>query len=182
MLIKEQSMGMDSRDVIWESTFDLYYDCYFQELLIYGLSGRWIKIDIVVRILMAATASGSTISGWALWEDPTYKTLWSFIACFTAILTIVYLTLNVAEKVKTYTQTHKDFLSLRHRLYQLRNDQAIDPDFPIEEMNDKLKEYRSEYSAICSQTSFDILKTTRLENTTQDEINSRLADITQGGS
>jgi hypothetical protein len=172
-------MNHDARDLIWQYTYELYYDCYFEELLMYYLSGRWIKVDIVARILMAVTASGSTISGWTLWQQPNFKTAWAIIAGFTALLAITYMTLNVTEKVKLHTQSYKDFFGLRQKLQQFRNDLGIDPNFQIEEMNSQLKTFGDIYSSICSQSAYDILNTKKLKKTTQVEINHKLSDIIQ---
>ncbi len=172
-------MNEDAKDLIWQYTYELYFDCYFEELLMYYLSGRWIKIDIVVRILMALTASGSTISGWALWQNPNFKPIWAIIAGITALLAIIYVTLNVTEKVKLYTQAFKDFLQLRHKLQQLRNDLAIDPNFSIEDMNTKLKAYGEIYASVCSQSAYDIFNTKKLKKNTQKEIVHKLSDIIQ---
>lgn len=172
-------MNPDARDLIWQYTYELYYDCYYEELLMYYLSGRWVKLDIVVRILMAITASGSTISGWALWQQPNFKAIWAIIAGITAILAILYMTLNVTEKVKLHTQAFKDFSQLRYKLQQYRNDLSIDSNFKIDEMNTILKTFGENYSAICSQSAYDILKTKKLMKSTQKEINHRLSDIIQ---
>ena len=172
-------MNQDSRDLIWQYAYELYYDCYYDELLMYYLSGRWIKADIVIRILMTVTASGSTISGWALWQEPDFKIIWTIIAGITALLAIIYMTLNVTEKVKLHTQAFKDFFQLRQKLQQFRNDLAIDASFPIDDMNTKLKTYGEDYSKIFRQSTYDILKTKKLKQNTQKEINHRLSDIIQ---
>ena len=62
--------------------------------------------------------------------DTSYRGLWSFIAGLTAIITIVYMVLNVTEKVKAHTQAHVDLMAMRHRLSPFRSDLALTRDSP----------------------------------------------------
>ena len=57
---------MDTRDQIWNTIFDVYYDSYYYELLSNRMVAKWLKWDEFSRVLMAVTASGSAISGLAL--------------------------------------------------------------------------------------------------------------------
>jgi len=40
----------------------------------------WSRFDTVSTVLVAITASGSTIAGWALWNEPAGKFTWGIIS------------------------------------------------------------------------------------------------------
>jgi hypothetical protein len=56
------SMSFDQRDKIWETSFDTYYNCYFEEMVADVLLYRWSLVDDVNKWLIAISASGSAVS------------------------------------------------------------------------------------------------------------------------
>ena len=66
-------MEHDARDVLWNRAFDTYYDSLFEETVADWIVDRWQIADDVTKVLVALTALGSGISGWALWNDPEWR-------------------------------------------------------------------------------------------------------------
>ena len=77
------------RDELWNSTYETYYDTFYEEIAADYLIIRWMKINDITNILIALTASGSLVSGWLLWSTPAGKTLWGIVAGVAAILAII---------------------------------------------------------------------------------------------
>ena len=73
-----------------ELSWHPFYISYFQELASQLLSKKWEKIEIGISLIVAITASGSAISGLAFWNKPGFKAIWSVIAIFSMLASIVY--------------------------------------------------------------------------------------------
>jgi hypothetical protein len=73
-------MAQGSNSPFQKASLDTFYEAYFQELASGVLVGRWQRIDLTTSILVASTATGSTVTGWALWTMPGWKTLWVIAA------------------------------------------------------------------------------------------------------
>ena len=43
-------MTGDSRDSLWEATFETYYDSYYQEILAYELINHWQYLDETAKL------------------------------------------------------------------------------------------------------------------------------------
>ncbi|MBM3156539.1 MAG: hypothetical protein FJ004_04555 [Chloroflexi bacterium] len=98
------SMTEDPRDTLWNDAFYTYYDAYFEELLSDTLVQRWTRIDFIVKILVALTASGSAVAGWTLWEKPELKVVWGAISLIAAIASIFHTTALVDNFIKEHTK------------------------------------------------------------------------------
>jgi hypothetical protein len=68
------------RDRLWEAVFETYYDAYYEEILSGDLIDRWQSFDEFAKIVIALTASGSAVSGWALWTQPGFRAVWAVLA------------------------------------------------------------------------------------------------------
>ncbi len=73
-------MSSYSRNELWKASFKTYYNAYFQELVAKLLVSRWQVLDGFTKVLVALTATGSVVSGWALWSEPYLKTVWGVLA------------------------------------------------------------------------------------------------------
>ena len=169
-------MTFDPRDIIWNSTFDTYYECYFEEMVADGLLYRWCLLDDINKWLIALTASGSVISGWALWQDPNFKDIWITIAALSAFLAITHSALGVQQRIKNWEASKKAFVDLRIEFEWLRQDISIHPDFNIDEVEGKLRSLRQKYSENMSRLSPDTLRTRRLEEKMQDRLEETISD------
>lgn len=100
-------------DLYWKPAYVTYYEAYFQELASEGLVSRWQKIDIVTAFLVAVTASGSAIAGWALWNAPGWKLAWATIAGSATLASVGHGVVRVPSRVKEQEDLRRSFCQLR---------------------------------------------------------------------
>src|SRR6266481_5262522 len=97
------------REQLWDASFDTYYKVFFEELAADGLVNKWGRLDDVTKIIVALTASGSAISGWALWTHPEYKALWLAVSGLAALLSVVHTALAVPNRIKAHADDKRRF-------------------------------------------------------------------------
>jgi hypothetical protein len=171
-------MALDPRDSLWDATFDTYYDAYYEEIAADALINRWQLLDEVAKVVVALTASGSAVAGWALWNDPAFRTFWVVLAGLGAILAIVHATLGVPGRLKTWGEIKRAFVTLRIDLETFRYRMEADPAFDVGTFQQQFEQYRKRYTEAMQQLQNDILLTSRLENAAQDDLNARVKDKT----
>jgi hypothetical protein len=169
-------MTFDPRDIIWNSTFDTYYDCYFEEMVADKLLYRWCLLDDINKWLIALTASGSAVSGWALWDKPELNLIWIILSSLSAFLAITHSSLGVQQKIKSWEVSKKAFVDLRIEFEWLRQDISIHPDFDIPEVEQRLNSLRQRYSENMSRLSPDTLRTRKLDSSIQTKLNDTIAN------
>lgn len=152
-------MSHDPRDAIWNKTFETYYESYFYELVADKLVDRWQLTDDVTKVLVAITASGSAISGWALWQDPGVKWLWAIVAGIGAVLAIVHAALGVPNRIKDWEDIKRSFVSLRVNLETFRHRMEIDPNFPVDGFTNDYAIFRKQFGELVPRQKNDILRT-----------------------
>ncbi|WP_417764945.1 hypothetical protein [Shewanella chilikensis] len=170
------------RDQLWNVSFETYYDSYFEEMVADKLLYRWCLLDDVTKWLVAITASGSAVSGWALWGEVNggFKISWAVIAGAAALLAITHNALGVQQRIKNWEDGKKAFVILRLDLETLRQDMATFPEFDVESYSTKYALLRAKYSELMSRISPDTLRTKRLELKIQDSLNEVLSNQIQG--
>lgn len=169
-------MNSDPRDELWQVSFETYYDVYFQEMVADRLVGRWQRADEVTKLIVALTASGSAVSGWALWSEPHLKVLWAVFAGAAAAFSIGHSTLGVPARLKDLGELKRRFAGVRIDLETMRYAMRIDPEFPLDEFATKFGELRQKYADGFQLLKNDILETRRFDNAIQDELNRQLGD------
>jgi hypothetical protein len=170
-------MAHNPRDTIWEKVFETYYDSYFCELVADKLVSRWQATDDITKLLVALTASGSAVSGWAFWQDSTLKWAWAAVAGVGALLSIEHASLGVSGRLKDWQDIKRDFSWLRVNLETFRQRMEIDPQFPIKEFTDEHAEYRRQLGDLVPRQKNDILRTRSLRRSAQSELNQALRNI-----
>jgi hypothetical protein len=173
-------MAIDPRDELWDAAFNTYYDAYYQELLRDRLVDRWQRADDITKVLTALTASGSAVSGWALWSQPAFKMLWLILASIAAVLTIVHASLSVPGRVRDHSDCKRLFAGLRITLETFRYCMRVDPNFPVDKFLGDFVQYRSRYSDSIQLVKNDILITRRLQKATQNYLNLLLKQEIDG--
>jgi hypothetical protein len=168
-------MTVDQRDEIWVAAFDTYYDSYFEEICADRLISRWQKLDEASKLIVAITASGSAVTGWALWSQPGFRTLWTIIASTGAVLAIVHAVLGVPGKIKDHGEVKRLFVALRIDLETFRYRMRFDPNFSVEDFTKEFSRYRDRYSSTVQLLKNDLARTRRLERKTQSELNEILS-------
>ena len=177
-------MAFDARDEIWNAAYDTYYSTYYEEKVCDVLLDRWQWLDEVTKILVALTATGSAVAGWALWQDPNFKWIWTSIASTGAVLAIVHTALDVAGRLKGHGDNRRLFASLRIDLETFRYRMQANNQFPVEEFTNELVELRERYGQAIDRGRNDIMLTDSLRQSVQDELDERIADKidkSQGG-
>jgi len=175
-------MAVDPRDEIWNAVFETYYDSYYEEVTADALVNRWQWVDEITKVLVALTASGSAISGWALWSDPNFRLVWTGLAGFAAILSIVHTALGVPARLRDWGEVKRYFASLRIDIETCRYKMKVNSEFPIGEFIDSLTEFRQRYGEGVQRFRNDIALSKRLQLRTQNELNDRLGDAVIEGS
>ena len=173
---------MDERDRLWDVVFDTYYDVYFEELAAENLSRRLGGLDNLTKFLVALTASGSAVAGWALWSSSGWRILWAILAGFAAILSILGATLKTPDRVRRLEEVKQCFCRPRVDLETLRDTMRLRSDFPIDETRSRWTELRDSYNTAMQRVQNDPLRSRRFLKKTQNELNERLADQIEGGT
>jgi len=171
----------DPRDEIWSASFNILYDSLYQEIVADRLVKKWQKIDALTRVLVALTASSSAVAGWALWTKPEVKPLWIVLSGIAAVLSIIHATLGVPDRIKQFTEDEGRFLSLRIQLEAFRYKMRIDSQFDVANFTDDLLKFLERFAENGRQIKNDLLRTRRLEEASQSQVNTALAkEIDEG--
>lgn len=167
-------MNKEIFDAFWNPSFETLYEAYFQELASGVLIKRWKYIHIVIAILVASTASGSAIAGWALWSEPVWKSLWTFFAGIASIASIVQGVLGVPEKVREQESLRQLFSELRVDAETFRQKLVIYREITqADSVHQKLRERLSD---LIGRTHPDIAFTIGLRKKVQNQLNSALRE------
>lgn len=176
-LVKVQA-DSDTRNRIWEEVFKTYYDSYYQEILVHDLINRWQFLDDAAKCTVALTASGSAISGWALWMQPGGRWLWGLLAGVGAVLAILQVSLGVPARISQWRDVRQYFAALRIDLETFRSRMRIDQAFPIGQYSQEFEQFRKRYGEGIPDLRKDILLTSALKKKAQTELDVRLSDET----
>jgi hypothetical protein len=166
----------DPREGIWEASFDTYYESLFEELVASALITRWSRVDEIVKIIVAATTSSSVISGWALWNQPGFRTAWVIVSGLGAIFSLIITTLGVPTRVKSHAENKRRFVSLRVDLETFRMKMKFNPEFDVLSFAKEFDDYRRRYSDNIQLLGNDTLRTDRFDKKMQGQVNIRLGN------
>jgi len=169
-------MTVDSRDQLWELTFETLYDSSFEEMVADNLITKWQLVDEITKVSAAVTASGSVVAGWALWNQEPFKVFWAVAAGLAALLVIVHAALGVPTHLKDLGERGILFTMLRLDLETLMGQMRLNPEFSIDDYNSKFLKYRERYKAGIERLKPDILRTSWLERRLQNRLNEHLKD------
>ena len=172
----KDAMEIDKRDKLWEASYDIFYDCYYEEIVSHWLVQFWSVVDDITKWLVALTASSSAVAGWALWNNAGYKELWLMLSMAAGFLSITHSSLGIQSRIKTWSETKKSFVILRMELQSIRQDMAINPDFEIEVMTKRITDVRSKYEDAMSQLGADSFRTSCVERKAQEKLNQTISD------
>jgi len=103
-------------DLYWDSTYRILYDTWMQELISEELANFWGRFNAISSILIAATATGSAIAGWTLFNTTAGKVIWGVLSGVAALFSLLDSTLGVPARVKEQSDTRTMFLELRLKL------------------------------------------------------------------
>lgn len=168
-------------NTLWDKVFEVYYDSFYEEMIAEALIKKWSVFDSMSKFLALITASGSTIAGISLWNDPEYKIIWVIISVLAALVVAANLSMKVAENLKHQMNTEKEFRDLRIAVETLRMKMEIENinTGTCDSSNnyDQLMEYKNKYRELSCGIENDILKSKKFGYKIQKELDDRLEDI-----
>lgn len=167
-------MSNGNREELWNSAWNAYYDAYYFEIYISSIASRWELLDIVSKIVISSTVSGSAIAGWQLWGQEGYKTIWAIIAGFASIMSIVHAALQVSNKIESNTKLASNFTNLRIELETFREQMGIFPEFEVDTYNKEFLQLKSKLKSNTTSYKPDLLATNALQEKSQQKLNKRL--------
>lgn len=165
-------------DVYWKPSYETLYIVTFQEAVSSALAGRWLRIDALINILVSVTASGSAIAGWALWNQPGWRTVWVLAAGSVSVFAIVHNGAQVPTRLKSQEDFRRQLTRLRTDLETFR--QRLEVKIGTLEIFDKnYSELRNRYAELIYNAPSDIANTHRLRVKIQKQIEEVLRDEIQ---
>jgi hypothetical protein len=90
------------------------------QLILYQRCNFW--YDVVL-----AVGTSGTVAGWAIWQGPAGKVVWSLLGAVVALLAIVKPILQLAKKIEHYTQQHHQYTELFLTIDEIFTQAAISP-------------------------------------------------------
>lgn len=165
-------MSPTLKETLLKHGFTTFYEAYFQELSSQELVSRWQVIDMTTAFLIAVTASGSAVAGWALWTAPAGKFSWAVIAGITPVASIIHGVMGVPRQVKE----QEDF---RRRFCVIRVDgetylQQLDAGLDEERARTALDELRKRLAQAVADVSPSVIFTKRFRRKIQGQLNELL--------
>jgi hypothetical protein len=164
----------DSTQSLWNASFDTYFDCMFEEWLAAAMIGRLSAIDDITKVLVAATASGSAIAGWAVWEHPGSKIIWAICSGVAALLSVVHSSLGISTRIKSHAEDQRRFSSLRADLETFRYRMQFEQTLDLAQLEKDFFAFRQRFSENIQALANDSFRTNRLEIKTHHRIENRL--------
>lgn len=176
----EGESDSESFGELWKAVFETYYDAFYNEVLADKLVNRWQIVDDVSKMLVAVTASGSAISGWALWNQPGYRLIWTGLAGFSAILGITHSSLGVANRLKDWGEIKRSFAMLRIELETLQYRMKFDFKATNREFERQFIKHRRQYLGAVQRIKNDVLLRQGLKVKAQKDVDRRFEEDQKG--
>jgi hypothetical protein len=161
-------------DRLFKETFATYYDAHFYEIEAEMLAQKWQRVDEVVKVIVAVTASGSAVASWAIWQKPGLQMLWAILSGIAALAAIIHATLGVPGRLKDWIEIRGFFLVLRNDLQILRQRMRAAPNLPIETIQSDYEALRKRFAEGEAKIKSDILLSTRLRVAAQQQLDDRI--------
>ena len=99
---------------LWGFVNSDHYACFYEEAVAEFLVSRWRLVDTIFKFLMSASASGSTIAGWAIWSGSNVgKTAWTIASGLTALIALIHTSLGISDRIREDTLIFATFQQLR---------------------------------------------------------------------
>lgn len=126
-------------DELCQLRFDLFY---LDDCISYSR-----KCDDFINMFTAITSS-SSVGAWIIWR--TWSFLWSCIIAVSQVINAIKIYLPYSKRIKIlneqYSELYKLFIDCEYMWFKISNG-----DFTEEEINDKLREFRSKKHMIDSK-------------------------------
>lgn len=167
----------DRLEVYWRLSYETLYNVVFQEGVSSALVERWRRVDILTNILVAVTASGSAIAGWAVWNQAGGRVAWAILAGCVSVLSIVHGAVQVPTQLKEQDEFRRLFSRLRVDLETFRQELELEPG-RIEAMSKTYIGLRDRYADLVMRAPSSIINTRKLRLRAQEETDRLLEEAT----
>jgi hypothetical protein len=107
-------------NAFWKPSFEVLYQCYFQELASSELINRLRTIDKWTGLVVAMTASGSMFAGLGFWGTAIGEYVWGSIALLVSCASTYHAVFEVRDRVKEEDQSCRNFRELRVDIQNFR--------------------------------------------------------------
>jgi len=154
-------------DAYWEPAYRILYEAYMQELISEDLAAFWGLMDTLTTVAVAITAPASTITGWAMWNEPAGKLTWAAISGTASLISVLAGALVVPGRVKQQGELRSAFLHLRLDLEAFRDDL---PTLQYDESRQRFQALRIRYQQELQKTKPDIALTIRRRENIQNRL------------
>jgi hypothetical protein len=163
-------MVSDEINQIWTDCWNLYHESYYQERLADKLALKWQRFDYPATFLVTITASGSAITGWALWDTSTGKIAWIVIAGVAALVSCASTVLGVSGRIKLLQDTRNKFSKIRisFEVFRARLS-SLDESEALQKKDELIKEYQN-----APEKVHDFAINRKFEESVQDELDKDL--------
>ena len=146
------------RSKYWRDAFFFFTQAYYYELLASLLSRRWEKWGSWISFVIAITASGSAISGWAVWHQNRLGTIaWAVFVGMASLLSIAQDKLNVQAHINKQRLLRKRFAQIRGALQILLSD--IESGQDLARIEAVFKTQREKYFDLTASVDSDMFET-----------------------
>lgn len=172
-------MADDLRKIIWEKTYYTYYKAYYYEYVSTRIIRKWQVTHDFSRVIIAITASGTGISGWALWKNSIGAVAWAMIAGLAALCTVIYAAWDVSNKIKEWSEVRNDCINLRIDLEIFRDRMLLDKNFDIKNFQQYLIDFKKKYGEIRKRIKPDIYLTRGVNRRSQKYVNEAVKQYTK---
>jgi hypothetical protein len=170
---------VDPRDILWEESFDTYYETYFGELWSDHQIKQWMRIDFSMKFLIAITASGSAVAGLTLWSSSGGKIAWIVMSLIAALASIFQGAAQSGSLIKEHTKSNKAFAELRNELEDFRRGLNLDPQFDVGSKNEEFTKLKGKYREDASNAPQDWTEAYRAKREVQHNLNTMIGDQIQ---
>jgi hypothetical protein len=144
-----------------------------QELVSEQLSNFWGRFNALSTILVAATATGSAIAGWTLFNTTVGRVIWGVLSGVAALASLLDSTLAVPRRVKEQSDQRSMFLELRIKLEEFCNALGRTDTTKAQHQFESLSR---EYKAAMKRAKGDIIWTKKWNRKTQLRLNAIMVE------
>jgi hypothetical protein len=166
-------MADELLDYLIKRTARLMYNAYMQEAISDALLDFWSRFEAISAFLIAVTATGSTIAGWAVWQTQRGIVIWGVFSGTASILALISGTFQIPGRVKTQNE-----LSSAFRDIGIRAEDLFDTirGLTVQEIEKQLAVLEREYRDALKRTQRDIIMTRRWRARLQKLLNERMEE------
>lgn len=171
------ALSQSPEDIIkrlWDPTFQTLFKVRYQEKILSELADKWLRFDTVSNILVALTASGSAVAGWAVWHKEFGPIVWAIFAGLVSVLSIIHNGLQVPTRLKELIEFRREFTRLRIDLETFW--WRLKWGYVEKEMLATYEKFRGKYADLMNRGPSDIAETKKLRDRIDEEVKEELED------